>query len=104
VNRVVSRIVDLSASESGWIRMNLSCWILDPDPDPGGQKLPTKIEKVKNFHVLKSWMFSFKGAQAWDIRLLEFSWFLQNKVFLGRWFGGKNINLIFKFLRELRRI
>jgi hypothetical protein len=35
------------------IRINLSCWIriririqiADPDADPGGQKLPTKIEK-----------------------------------------------------------
>ncbi len=31
------------------------------DPDPGGQKLPTKIEKVKKFQVLKCWMFSFEG-------------------------------------------
>jgi hypothetical protein len=48
-----------------WIRINLSCWIqirnLTADPDPGGQKLPTKIEKVQNFHVLKCWMFSFEG-------------------------------------------
>jgi hypothetical protein len=33
----------------------LSCWIririhiADPDPDPGGQKLPTKIEKSTEF-------------------------------------------------------
>jgi hypothetical protein len=32
---------------------------MDPDSDPGGQKLPTKAEKIKNFHVLKCWMFSF---------------------------------------------
>ncbi len=37
----------------------------------------------------------FKGAQAWDIRSLEFSWFLRHKVFIGMWFGGKNINLLF---------
>jgi hypothetical protein len=48
------------------IRINLSCWIqiriqiADPDPDPGGQKCPTKIEKVQNFHVLKCWMFFFE--------------------------------------------
>jgi hypothetical protein len=36
-----------------------------------------------------------KGAQVWDIRSLGFSWFLHHKVFLGRWFGGKNINLLF---------
>jgi hypothetical protein len=37
---------------------------MDPDPDPGRQKLPTKIEKIKNikkFHVLKYWMFSFES-------------------------------------------
>jgi hypothetical protein len=38
---------------------------------------------------------AIKGAQAWDIRSLEFSWFLRHKVFMGRWFGGKNINLLF---------
>jgi hypothetical protein len=27
---------------------------VDPDPDPEGQKLPTKIEKVKKFHVLSA--------------------------------------------------
>jgi hypothetical protein len=32
--------------------------LLDPDPDPGGQKLPTNKKKGKNFHVLKWWMFS----------------------------------------------
>jgi hypothetical protein len=26
-----------------------------------GQKLPTKIEKIEKFHVLKFWMFSFEG-------------------------------------------
>jgi hypothetical protein len=30
------------------------------DPDPGGQKLVTKIE---NCHVLKRWMFSFDGRR-----------------------------------------
>jgi hypothetical protein len=29
--------------------------------DPGGQKIPTKIEKIEKFHVLKWWMFSFEG-------------------------------------------
>jgi hypothetical protein len=31
------------------------------DPDPGGQKLPTKKEKIIKLHVLKCWMFSFEG-------------------------------------------
>ncbi len=37
----------------------------------------------------------FKGDQVLDIRSLGFSWFLHHKVFMGRWFGGKNINLLF---------
>ncbi len=31
-----------------------------PDPDSGGPKRPTKMEKIKKFHVLKCWMFSFE--------------------------------------------
>jgi hypothetical protein len=27
---------------------------MNPNPDPGGQKLPTKIEKGKKFHVLSN--------------------------------------------------
>ncbi len=38
---------------------------------------------------------TFKGAQVWDIPSLGFSCFLHHKVFMGRWFGGKNINLLF---------
>ncbi len=54
-----------SGSVSGWIRINLSCWIRIriqiADPDPGGQKWPQKKKKVQNFHLLKCWMFSFEG-------------------------------------------
>ncbi len=32
----------------------------DPDPDPGGQKWPTKVEKI---HVLKCWMASFVSCR-----------------------------------------
>jgi hypothetical protein len=32
-----------------------------PGPDPGEQKLRIIIEKVKNFHVLKCWMFFCEG-------------------------------------------
>jgi hypothetical protein len=53
-----------------WIRI-LIAWV--PiyfgrlDPDPGGQKSPTKIEISEELHVLKYWMFSF-----WRLRpLLE---------------------------------
>jgi hypothetical protein len=41
--------------------------VMDPDsigsvdPDPGGQKLPTKVEKIKKINVLKCWMFSFES-------------------------------------------
>jgi hypothetical protein len=42
-----------------WIRIQSGQWIRisirNPDPDSGGQKLPTKVEKIKKFHVLKSW-------------------------------------------------
>jgi hypothetical protein len=31
------------------------------DPDPDGQKGPTKVEKIKKFHVLKCWMLSFES-------------------------------------------
>ncbi len=36
---------------------------VDPDPDPGGKKLPTKIKnkKLKQSQVLHCWMFSFEG-------------------------------------------
>ncbi len=53
-------------SGSAWIPINLTCWIRirikNMDPDPGGQKLPTKLEKVKNFHVLNFLMFPFEGS------------------------------------------
>jgi len=45
-----------------WIRIQSDHWIririrnLNTDPDPGGQKWPTKVEKI---HVLKCWMASF---------------------------------------------
>ena len=37
-----------------WIRIRIRN--LNTDPDPGGQKWPTKVEKI---HVLKCWMASF---------------------------------------------
>jgi hypothetical protein len=47
----VLRILDVRVVDR--IRINLSCWIRiriqTLDPDPGGQKLPTKIEKRKEF-------------------------------------------------------
>jgi hypothetical protein len=35
----------------------LSCWIWIQK----GKKLTHKKKKIKNFHVLKYWMFSFEG-------------------------------------------
>jgi hypothetical protein len=49
---------------------------------------------IKKLSVIFSKAY-IKGAQAWDIRSLRFSWFLHHKVFMGRWFVGKNINLLF---------
>jgi hypothetical protein len=63
--RILIQIWNLksSVSDPDWIRVQSGqrILILNPDPDPGGQKLPKKIEKVKKFHVLKCWMFSFEG-------------------------------------------
>jgi hypothetical protein len=67
-----------SGSVSGWIRINLSCWIririqiVDRDPDPhsncvsGSGSRRAKMthknrKKVQNFHVFMYWMFSFEG-------------------------------------------
>jgi hypothetical protein len=47
-----------------WIRIQSGQWIRirirNPDLDPGGQKLPTKVEKI---HVLKCWMASFVSCR-----------------------------------------
>ncbi len=53
-------------SDPYWIQIQSGQWIWirirNPDPDPGGQKRPTKVEKkIKKFHVLECWMFSFKS-------------------------------------------
>jgi hypothetical protein len=32
------------------------------DPDPGGQKGPTKKRKVRKFHVLKCWTFCLEAG------------------------------------------
>jgi hypothetical protein len=51
------RVADPDPIQSGpWIR------IRNPDPDPGGLKLPTKVEKkIENFMFLKCRMFSFES-------------------------------------------
>ncbi len=47
----------VSDPDQDWIRIQSGQWIRirfrNPDPDPGGQKWPTKVEKI---HVLKCWM------------------------------------------------
>jgi hypothetical protein len=49
------RQLKTNVSEPDWIRIPLGHWIRIrirnpvPDLDPGGQKLPTKIEKFRNF-------------------------------------------------------
>jgi hypothetical protein len=53
------------------IRIHIDFCRLDPYPDPGGQKKTTKkIEEVKKFHVVKSWMFSFQGVKASAVPVL----------------------------------
>ena len=41
------------------------------------------------FKTSKNNFVRLRGAQAWDIPSLGFSWFLHHKVFMGRWFIGK---------------
>jgi hypothetical protein len=43
------------------IRIRIHILNADPDPDPGGQNDLQIWKKVKNFHVLKCWMFSIEG-------------------------------------------
>ncbi len=47
-----------------WIRIQSGHWvrIRNPDPDPGGQKWPTKVEKIikVHVHVSKCWMAFFE--------------------------------------------
>jgi hypothetical protein len=38
--------------------------LLDPDPDTGGQKLPPKIEKSKEFSCFEVLDVLFKGLKA----------------------------------------
>jgi hypothetical protein len=47
----------ISGSGSAWIRINLSCWIRIQE----GKNYPQKKNKVKKFHVLNCWVFSFEG-------------------------------------------
>jgi hypothetical protein len=48
-----------------WIR------IKSVDPDLGGQKLPQKMKKTKNFHVFKCWMFYLR-AEGFSVALASF--------------------------------
>ncbi len=54
-------------------------WLRDPGPDPREQKLHTKIEKVKNFHVLTC-------AGCSPLRVEGFSCIL-GVLYLGLWIG-----------------
>ncbi len=60
---MVNFIPTTSVSDPDWVGIQSGQWIRirNPDPDPGGQKQPTKAEKSQIFHVLKCWMFSFEG-------------------------------------------
>jgi hypothetical protein len=58
-------LASVSDPDSDWLRIQSGqrIRIRNPDPDPGGQKLvlPTKVEKIKKFHVLKCLMFFLEG-------------------------------------------
>jgi len=57
------RYTVFSVSDPDWIRIQSGQWIRIRirNPDPGGQKWLTKVEKIKKFHVLKCWISSFDG-------------------------------------------
>jgi hypothetical protein len=61
-----------SVSGSAWIRINFSCWIRIwiriqiADPDPGGEKLPTKIEKSPEFSCFLSTGCSLLRAEGFS--------------------------------------
>jgi hypothetical protein len=46
--------------------------LLDPDPDPGGQKLPTKIEKRKEISCFEMYDVIFSGLQASPVAWASF--------------------------------
>ncbi len=70
-------------------------WVADsPMKNMGSRWLPLPTFRTVCFPNGQQ-SSGFKGAQAWDIRSLGFSWFLHNKVFMGRRFLGKNTNLLF---------
>ncbi len=46
--------------------------IRNSDPDLGGQKLPTKIEKVQKFHVLKCGCSLFRSKAIFDKKISNF--------------------------------
>jgi hypothetical protein len=53
----VSVLQDARVADPDWIRIQSGQWIRiqNPDPDPGGQKIPTKVEKISKsscFEVL----------------------------------------------------
>ncbi len=37
--------VDIAITDPDWIWIQSRQWITNTDPDPGGQKLPPKVEK-----------------------------------------------------------
>ncbi len=63
-------------SGSAWIRMNWSSWIRIriqiADPDPGGQKWPTKIEKSTEFSRFEVLDVLFWGLKASPVACASF--------------------------------
>ncbi len=62
-------------SGSAWIRINLSCWIRIriripyADPDPGGQKWPTKTEKSDEISC-----FELLDVLFWELEASPVAW------------------------------
>ncbi len=55
--RAPGQVFRIRIQSGQWSGSEFGIRILNPDPDPGGQKQ----KKVKIFHVLECWMFSFEG-------------------------------------------
>jgi hypothetical protein len=53
-----------------WIRIRIHFGRLDPDPDPGGHKLHTKVKKCQVFEVLDVLFWGMKTSPvAWTFFL-----------------------------------
>ena len=86
-----------SVSGSAWIRINLSSWIWIrihihiADLDPGGQKLPTKIEKRTEFSSFEVLDVLFWGLEGFSCSL-------------GVLYGGLGISKLQFLIKKIKQI